>query len=219
VYLSNADNNDWYFVRTYKVPSGTAGEAISCLGGPTAGERVRAERFWELTANLPLRAYGTGTYAVAAGSINIYNLDVENGTPNPIVETGATVFWKKDETALPDTPWQTYTPTLSASSGTLTTATGTGLYRRRGNIVYLKMDINITTNGTAAGELRFSLPIATTGTYGNTFHGKERGLTGKAVVGFANGGGATVCGLQFYDGAYPGANGSVINVSGFYEVT
>jgi hypothetical protein len=219
VYLVNTDNNDWNFVRTYKVPSGSATEAISCLGGANASERVRAERFWHLSANLPLRAYGTGTYAVAAQTINIYNLDVENGSPNPIVDAGATVFWKKDVTALPDTPWQTYTPTLSAASGSLTTATAAGQYRRRGNIVYLKVQINITTNGTAAGALGFSLPIATTGTYGNTLNGKERAITGKSVAGYVDGGGATVCFLQFYDGTYPGANGSVINVSGFYEVT
>jgi len=219
IYLTNTDNNDWNFVRTFKVLSGAATESIACLGGANLAERVRAERFWHLSANLPLHAYGTGAYAVAAGSINIYNLDVENGTQNPIVDTGATVFWKKDTTALPDTPWQTYTPTLSASSGTLTTATAAGFFRRRGNIVYLKADISITTNGTAAGELRFSLPIATIGTYGNIFSGKERALTGKSIVGFAEGGGATVCGLQFYDGTYPGANGSVISVSGFYEVT
>jgi hypothetical protein len=219
IYLVNTDNNDWWFTRIYKPPAGTAVESIACLGGPTLAERVRAERFWHLSSNLPLRAYGTGTYAVAAQTINIYNLDVENGTPNPTVDTGATVFWKKDTTALPDTPWQSYTPTLSATSGLLTTATAAGQYRQRGNIVYLKAQITITTNGTAAGALNFSLPIATTGTHGNTLNGKERAITGKAVAGYVEGGGATVCGLQFYDGTYPGANGSVINISGFYEVT
>lgn len=219
IYLVNTDNNDWRFVRTYKVPSGTATECISCLGGATAGVRVRSERFWHLSSNVSLHAYGTSSYTVGAASINIYNLDVENGSPNPIVDAGATVYWKKDTTALSDTPWQTYTPTLSAVSGSLTTATAVGQYRRRGNIVYIKLQINITTNGTAAGALGFSVPIATTGTYGSTIQGKERALTGKAIAGFLDGGGSTVCFLQFYDGTYPGSNGSVINVSGFYEVT
>jgi hypothetical protein len=219
LYLMNTDNNDWRFVRTYKVPSGSATESISCLGGANSGERVRAERFWHLSTNLPLHAYGTGTYTVAAGSINIYNLDAENGTPNPIVDTGATVFWKKDLTALDDTPWQTYTPTLSASSGTLTSASATGVYIRRGNIVYIKVAITITTNGTAAGQLQFTVPIASTGAYGNALHGFERALTGNAVVGFIDGGGSTIAYFKNYNGAYPGANGYVFNINGFYEVT
>lgn len=219
IYLINSDNNDWYFTRTYKVPSGTATESISCLGGANSGERVRAERFWHLSTNLPLRAYGTGTYTVAAGPVNIYNLDTENGTPSPVVDTGATVFWKKDVTALDDTPWQTYTPTLSASSGTLTSASANGLYIRRGNIVYIKVTITITTNGTAAGQLQFTVPIASTGSYGNALHGFERALTGNAVVGFIDGGSSTVAYFKNYNGTYPGANGYVFNINGFYEVT
>lgn len=218
VYLVNSDNNDWRFVRTFKVPVGTATEAIACLGGPTSGERVRAERFWHLSANLPLRGYGTGAYAVAAGPINIFNLDIDNGSPLPIIDTGATVFTKKDTTALDDTPWSSYTPTLSALSGSLTSASASGTYAKRGNLMYVRVQIAITTNGTAANALGFSLPAATASTLGNLFHGKERGLTGKGVTGFVDGGGQTVCFLQFYDGTYPGGNGYVINVEGFYEV-
>jgi hypothetical protein len=219
LYLVDSDNNDWVFFRAYKVPSGTASESVSCLGGPTDNARVRAERFWQFTANTPLHAYGTPAYPHPATSINIYNLDAENGTPVPVVETGASVFWKKDTTALPDTPWQTYTPTLSASSGSLTTATAAGQYQRRGNIVHLKVNISITTNGTAAGELRFTVPIPSTGTYGNMLYGAERAITGNAVYGFLDGGGATVANVKTYAAAYPGGDGYVINVSGFYEVT
>jgi|GEM_PF-3861131 len=218
IYLVNTDNNDWWFTRTYKPPAGTAVEAIACLGGPTLAQRVRAERFWHLSSNLPLRAYGTGTYAVAAQTINIYNLDVENGTPNPTVDTGATVFWKKDTSALPDTPWITYTPTVSTSVGTITTSSASGAYIRRGNIVYLKAQITITTNGTGAGILKFTVPIASAGLLPNLFVGKERAVTGKAVAGFLDGGAQTIVDLQLYDGTYPGADGHVINVSGFYQV-
>jgi len=218
LYLIDSDNNDWVFFRAYKVPSGSASESVSCLGGPTDNARVRAERFWQFTANTPLHAYGTPAYVHPATSINIYNLDTENGTPVPVVETGASVFWKKDITALPDTPWQTYTPTLSASSGSITTATAAGQYQRRGNIVHIKVNINIATNGTAAGELRFTVPIPSSSTYGNMLCGAERAMTGNAVYGFLDGAGATVAYVKTYSGLYPGGDGYVINVSGFYEV-
>lgn len=70
----------------------------------------------------------------------------------------------------------------------------------------------------AGGALGFSLPFASSGTLGGTFSGRERASTGKAVSGFVDGGGDTVVNLQFSDGTYPGANGYVINVSGFYEI-
>lgn len=218
IYLTNTDNNAWSFVRTYKVGGGAATESVACLGGAANAERVRSERFYEFTANLPLRAYGTGTYAFPAININIYNLDNENGTPAPIVDTGASVFWKKDSTALPDTPWSDYTPVLSAGAGTLTSATATGSYAQRGKIMTVRVQIVITTNGTASSTLRFTLPIATAGTLGAVFHGKERATTGKSVEGFVDGGGQSIVALQFYDGTYPGANGYVINVVGTYEV-
>lgn len=218
IYLSNSDNNDWYFSRTFKVPSGTAAESISCLGGPNLNERVRAERFWHLSSNLPLRAYGTDSYPAPASSINIYNLDVENGTPNPIVGVGATVFWKKDVTALDDTPWQTYTPTVSAASGTLGTHTAEGWYIRRGNRVEIKIQIAIATNSTAAGSLNVSIPITAVGFIGSMLCGRER-ITNKAVTAFVDGGGATAANIVFYDGTYPGGNGYVLTFSGFYEVT
>lgn len=217
IYLSNTDNNDWYFVRTYNA-AGTATESVACLGGSASAERVRSERFYQFTANLPLRAYGTASYTYPAININIYNLDVENGTPAPIVDAGASVFWKKDSTALPDTPWISYTPTLSAGTGTLTSASAIGSYAQRGKLITVRVQIAITTNGTAASTLRFTLPVATAGTLGATFHGKERASTGKSVEGFVDGGGQTIVALQFYDGTYPGANGYVINAIGTYEV-
>jgi len=218
LYLINSDNNDWRFFRATKTLSGSATESVSCLGGATEPTRCRSERFWQFTGGTPLRAYGTGSYTYAATDINIYNLDKANGTPNPIVNTGASVFWKNDSTALPNTPWIEYTPTLTVQSGAFTTVAAYGSYIRRGNIVYIKISIAIPNNGTAAGWIKFSLPIAAIGNIGSLVSGKERGVTGNVVCGYIDGGGATDCLLQKYDGTYPGGSGYTIAVSGFYEV-
>lgn len=221
IYLINTDNNDWVFVRTFKFPGGTATEGVSILGGATAAEAARAERFHYYTANLPIHVYGTsGSPAFAAPSINnqIFCLDVENGTPIPSIEVGGSIHWRKDSSELADDAWTTYTPTVSASAGSITTSSATAKYRRIGNIVYLRCQITITTNGTGSGILRFTTPINSAGAIGASFAGKERAVTGKGVLGFLDGSGASLVQLQFYDGLYPGADGNVINVSGFYEV-
>lgn len=218
LYLINSDNNDWMFFRAIQAPGGTATESVSCLGGVNSAERCRAERFFQFTSTVPLRAYGTDSYTVASEFINIYNLDRENGTPYPIINTGASVFWKNDSSALPDTPWKEYTPTLTVASGSLTTAVAYGSYIRRGNVVYIKISIAIPDNGTAAGWIKFTLPIPAIGNIGSLVSGKERGVTSNVVCGYIDGGGATDCMLQTYNGLYPGGTGYTIAVSGFYEV-
>ena len=71
----------------------------------------------------------------------------------------------------------TYTPTITATSGTPTTVTATGNYSQSGKFVVVNVSVSITTVGTAAGSIRFTLPIAAksgsafcvgAGTEGNT---------------------------------------------------
>jgi hypothetical protein len=220
IYLINTDNNDWRFVRTYLASGGTATEGVSCLGGTSAGVACRNERFWFFTGNLPIHVYGTsGSPSFASPSVDhaIYFLDSTNSTPAPTVETGGAIHVHRGSDQLAGDPWVPYTPTLSVTSGALTTASASGEYLRRGKILYFKVQISVTTNGTGAGQLGFTVPFASVGTIGQTTAGKERASTGKGVLGFLDAA-ASVCNLQFYDGTYPGANGYVINVSGFYEV-
>lgn len=220
IRLSNVDNNDWVFVRTYKAPGGTATESISLLGGATDAERCRAERFHFLTCNLPVHVYGTSgspSFAFASTNHKIYCLDTENGSPVPTVETGGSIRVQKDTTNLADDPWVSFTPTVIATSGTITSASATGFYIRRGKIVHVTIGITITTNGTGAGALTVTLPMATTGLMGATFVGKERAVTGKGIVGYVDGD-SSVMGMHFADGTYCGGDGYAINLSGFYEV-
>jgi hypothetical protein len=217
--LLNSDNNDWMFFRAYC--AGTATESVSCVGGTQVGNTCRAERFWQFTANKPLHAYGTNSlppFAYPAVNINIYNLDKENGTPDPIRDAGATVFWKNDRSALSDTPWIDYTPTITAGSGTITTKTATGKYIQRGNIVYLNIQIVITDNGTGGLYITFSLPMQSAQNLTPSVAlGRERAITGYMVSGLIDSGSAT-CNIQKYDGGYPGGNGYIILVSAFYQV-
>ena len=222
VYLVNSDNNDWRLVRAFVASGGTATEGVSCLGGATEMERCRGERFHYYTSQVPIHVYGTSgspSYVVASGGHSIFCLDTENGTPGPTIEVGGQINWRKDVSAMSDNAWIAYTPILGAQSGTLTSATAKGRYIRRGNIVYVKMQIAVTTNGSASGFLTASIPTAQVGDFGSAFAGQERGVAGKGLQGWLDGGGSSTLVIKNYDGTYPGSNGSVMELSGFYETT
>jgi hypothetical protein len=53
----------------------------------------------------------------------------------------------------------TYTPTITASSGTITTVIAAGRYVRNGNAVILSLVISLADVGTATGSLIFNLPF------------------------------------------------------------
>lgn len=213
---TNSDNNRFY-VRSFVAGGGTALYNVELHGGPTSPLRSRAELFMILSSSLPLRAFGTGTYVVGSTGHSIYSLDKANGTPDPVVDVGASVFWSSSTGAMMNTSPVQYTPTVAASSGTITTASASAQYFDRGNIRYYKGIVTITTNGTGAGVLNVSLPSVVVGATGTIANGMERAITGKAVQGYADAG-ASLVGLRFYDGTYPGANGHVINFQGWYQI-
>lgn len=223
VYLVNSDNNDWRLIRAFRAGGGTTTEGVSCLGGTNSTERCRGERFWYYTGTVGIHVYGTSsgspTYAVGSAGHSLFVLDTENNTPAPIVETGGNISWRKDVSAMSDNPWIQYTPTLSATSGTLTTATVNMYYIRRGVVVYFKAQIIITTNGSASGALLMTVPIPQVNSFGTIANGLQRVPQGYTVYGWLDGGGDTTMSIKFYNDTYPGANGATIEVSGFYEVT
>jgi hypothetical protein len=53
----------------------------------------------------------------------------------------------------------TFTPTISASSGTFDSVSGSGRYIKFGKLVAWRVIVVITTVGTAAGQLRTTLPF------------------------------------------------------------
>lgn len=215
VYLVNSDNNDWW-VRVNMVGGGTATECVSCLGGASFATKVRAERFHHLSSNLPLHAYGTPAYAYPATSIRIL-IDVENGTPAPVIDPGAGVYWTKDTTEMADNQWLQWIPTVSSSGGTVGANTSIGKYCKRGNFIIARVQIIFSTNGTGTGSVGFTFPVASLGDFGAAIYGKERAVSGKGLAGYLDGGGAALGYYQFSDLTYPGIAGSVHNLTCVYE--
>lgn len=111
--------------------------------------------------------------------------------------------------------WTTYTPTITAPSGSFTSVTATGKYIKIGKLVNYQVKVVITTVGTATGCI-FSLPVTakdTTFVYGGS--GREDALTGKALQVKLQS--TTTASFGYYDNTNPAASGNTLVAEGFYE--
>ena|SRR3990167_1340763 len=118
-----------------------------------------------------------------------------------------------------DGAWAGYTPTISSGTGTITTASGTGRWLKQGKIVHFSVILTITTNGTGATSITFTLPQAGPVTNEYAFAGQEIATSGVGLtVKFRGGDSTTVVSVYKYDSTYPATNGSILIVSGSYEV-
>lgn len=112
------------------------------------------------------------------------------------------------------------TPTVTATTGTITTVTlNSARYFKFGKLVYWHGQATITTNGTGAGKIRFTLPSALGNvTNKNSFAcGRETAATGKMLQGVFTLGQQYID-VAFYDDTYPGADGRTLILDGWYEV-
>jgi hypothetical protein len=109
--------------------------------------------------------------------------NLANGDLFPVVDVGSpnqTEYITADELAqgsqfssrfvaktdFPDAAWTAWTPTITSGSGTITTVgTVEGFYQQIGRVVYGVARVTITTKGTAAGGLGFTLPVTARSTF------------------------------------------------------
>lgn len=118
-----------------------------------------------------------------------------------------------------DTAWTSYTPTLSCGSGTLTSAVATGFYKQVGKSVTTRIEGVITTNGTCAGRLEATLPVAVAaGTINQALSGWISSSAAVAAAGIAPGTSTTKVLMFSATGTYPGGSGVTLNAQGTYEV-
>jgi hypothetical protein len=107
-----------------------------------------------------------------------------------------------------------YTPTLSATAGTFTSATVTGRHKLIGKVCHVLINIGITTNGTAGGSIRVTLPFTKAG-FDTTAIYRETAVTGAMGQILVSGSHAN----YFSSGnSYPGGNGYNLISSFMYEV-
>lgn len=107
-----------------------------------------------------------------------------------------------------------YTPTVTAGSGTFTSVSATGRWCQIGKLVFFTAEVTITTNGSAASSVNFTLP--TTANSDTVFAGREVNITQNALTSVVASG-SNVAMTVSYSGTYPGANGYKDLISGCYE--
>lgn len=112
--------------------------------------------------------------------------------------------------------WTSYTPVLTAGSGSITSYTvNQAKYVQLGKTVHLHFRITITNNGTGAGALLATLPINAL-TTGYSGVGREDAISGNMIVGLVKSTLSTVT-LFTYNNSYPGGTSAQINFSMTYE--
>jgi hypothetical protein len=110
--------------------------------------------------------------------------------------------------------WTSYTPTVSAGSGSFTAASATGAYLQIGKLVFFRQQITITTVGTGATNVQATLPtgcasdVPCLGIYFNA---------GKSVQSQVSGLGTAKTYSTLFDGSFPFTDGTVIGLTGFYQ--
>lgn len=114
--------------------------------------------------------------------------------------------------------WTTYTPTVTATTGTFTAVSATGRYTRVGKLAVVQFTVTITTNGTAAGQVVVTAPFGALAS--STYMGvvRESNATGNlGFIAISSGGGSSFY-CANYDNSYMGGTGRLISGTISYEV-
>jgi len=142
----------------------------------------------------------------------------ETDTDKVLVWNGSAWLYSATPQTLENGAWQSWTPTFSASSGTITTTTlRFAKYAKINKTIFIQMAVDITNAGSAGGFLIFNLPItaATMIADCSIGTGREYNQTGNALnLLYRN---TTQAVVTAYNNGGLMATGYGISVSGSYE--
>lgn len=105
---------------------------------------------------------------------------------------------------------------IIATTGTLTTASGTVRYKIMGKTVFYNLSVSITNNGTGSGTLQIGgLPFTLRAAAAQMALGRENAVNGKVCCFVGGGTGGSILN---YDNTYPGVNGALLIINGVGEL-
>ena len=110
--------------------------------------------------------------------------------------------------------WTSWTPTITANSGTFTTVSSFGTYKRIGKVCFVRQTITITTNGTAAGTVNSTLPFTGVSQIFTGVFREDQSTGNLGQISISS----TSAVFRKSDNTYPGGSGYRFEASYFYEV-
>lgn len=130
---------------------------------------------------MPVTIGGSGPIT-GVTSINTSVSDTELGYLDGVTSALQTQLAGKADTS-GNGAWTSWTPTISAVSGTITTSSITSAaYQQIGKVVICRFDVSISNAGTASGALRLTVPVSAKNItiYGGG--GREYSVTGVSLT-------------------------------------
>ena len=143
----------------------------------------------------------------------------ETDTDKVLVWNGSAWLYSATPQTLEIGAWQTWTPTITAFTGSFTTVTVTSArYSCVGKVVHGQIDFTVTSIGTASGLPIFTLPVTSTSSY--YFHalGQYRETQNTGLIGVVSWESTTTASLRRYDNASHIAASNRYGASFTYEV-
>jgi hypothetical protein len=164
---------------------------------------------------------GRGVYTASGTTLTRTVLKSTNSNSAISLSGSAQVFITAAAEDIPNLDaWTTsFTPTVTAGSGTFTSVSATMAYKQIGKTFCWRALVTITTNGTAAGAVQITLPPGVTPmANANAGSGRASSISGNMLVCQVFGGGTPVIVITLYNNGYPGATGETLAISGLFEV-
>jgi hypothetical protein len=158
------------------------------------------------------------TIAGATGDVTINTGNIVQGTSAKGINfTANSALAGKTSQLLNYYEEGTYTPTVTASSGAITTYSATGNYTRTGRQVTANIQVTLTNAGTASGALVATLPF-TCGLFPAIGCGREDQNTGLMLQARIASGTPTVAAILTYANLTAIATGNVVQITITYFV-
>ena len=185
---------------------GTNGQSLVADSTAATGLKWQSD-----TVNTVIDAKGDLLAGTAADTLSRIAVGTDYGFLQADAAQATGLLWN-------NAAWTTYTPTITATTGSFTTVSATGRYTRVGKLCVTQFTVTITTNGTAAGQVVVTAPFGAAAAV--TYMGvvRESNATGNSGYAAISSGGGSSFYCANYDNSYMGGTGRLISGTISYEV-
>jgi hypothetical protein len=207
------------------------GAALNGVHVITGAEFQRANNTGFVTNNILLSNNGTGITNLGVRSSGfqgfnsyvpsasrLYVTEANPASTDYVIDSGGNWFQSATETPTgpwwKETGWTAYTPSLSCITGSLTTASATGLYKRlTAKTIAVQLSVTVTSIGTCTVALLATLPTVANSAEEGNLRNTSTSISGSV----SSASGSNSATMLSATGTVPITSGQVVNASIVYE--